>query len=230
MVAARFERRTLRAMEQVSELAETDAAVGSRARLALTICGVVALVVFLVGSLVAVGALAFSVTVSGHSMEPTLRDGDRVVVDVFGSEDVERFDLVEAADPMHGTLVVKRVIGLPGDTVGISGGSSPVVTVRPAGDEITFSVENPAWPDRIGTKIDSCCAEDGTVVTDDGPIEVVVPDGAYWLIGDNWGASDDSRTFGFFEASSIQARLVFRILPLSSFGSFEENVRLEPVD
>ena len=61
--------------------------------------GVTMLVLFLTAMLTVVVALTFSVQVSGHSMEPTLRSGDRLEVDVFARHDIHRFDVVEAIEP-----------------------------------------------------------------------------------------------------------------------------------
>lgn len=56
-----------------------------------------------------------------------------------------------------------------------------------------------------------------------------MPDGSYWVPGDNWGGSTDSRDFGFVPASSVEAKLWFRILPLSKFGAVTHDVRLTPL-
>ncbi len=49
------------------------------------------------------------------------------------------------------------------------------------------------------------------------------------VVGDNWGGSDDSRTYGFVAAEQIRGRLWLRLLPLSDLGRLEHGVRLEPV-
>jgi signal peptidase I len=57
---------------------------------------------------------------------------------------------------------------------------------------------------------------------------VTVPAGSYWLVGDNWGGSDDSRKLGFVTDEQIHARLNFRVLPLGEFGTVPAEVRLRP--
>lgn len=193
-----------------------------------TALGVLALGIFFVVMLAVIAALAFSVKVSGHSMDPTLAEGDRLLVDVFGKDDVERFDIVESTLGDREIPLVKRVIGLPGDQVQVGGDTDPpVVLVRPRGEDATYRVDNPAWSGRVGDRIEPCCAEDGTSLRRDQEAPWVrVPDGHYWVVGDNWGGSDDSRTFGFVAVAQVQARIAFRIQPLSNFGRLDHDVRL----
>lgn len=197
-----------------------------------TALGVTALVLFFAVMLTVIAALAFSVKVSGSSMEPTVSSGDRLLVNVFGKDDVQRFDIVESPLADREIPVVKRVIGMPGDQIQVSAGADPpVVLVRPDGEDSTHVVDNPAWSGRVGDKVEPCCAEDGTSLrSGQDPSWVRVPEGHYWVVGDNWGGSDDSRTFGFVAAADIQARIAFRIQPLSKFGMLANDVRLEPRD
>lgn len=187
------------------------------------------LVLGLVAAAVVVGALSFSVRVSGLSMAPTLAEGDRLFARPWKGS-IERFDLVEANVTAAGTTVVKRVIGLPGDTVQIVGpaaeGSVPVVRVRPAGSTTWYRVDNPTWTAASGDATKACCSVTGT--SDVAGAEVTVPDGQYWLLGDNFSGSTDSRVFGFVEDASILTRLTFRVLPLSRFGSVDDGARLVP--
>jgi signal peptidase I len=191
--------------------------------------------VLLVGSLtVAIVVLSFAVRVSGTSMEPTLRDGDRLEVEVFGSGDPDRFDLVEANQPGArdsggGTRIVKRVIGMPGDEVSVVGDpTAPRVMVRAAGSSDVWVVDNPSWTDRIGSSTASCCNHEGRSTR--SPTWVRVPEDSYWLIGDNWGGSTDSRVFGFVTRDEIRSRLRFRVLPMTRFGWLTSPARLVPAE
>jgi signal peptidase I len=180
----------------------------------------------LLAMLAAVGALTFSVEVSGHSMEPTLHPGDRLEVTPFNRDDVRRFDLVEAHEPGRGTRIVKRVIGLPGDQVSIGGDvAAPEVLVRPAGSADVFVVDNPAWRGGPGSDTASCCTADGKAAM--APAWVTVPAASYWLIGDNWAGSTDSRVFGFVAKDDVETTLTFRILPAGRFGRLTSDARLE---
>ncbi len=174
---------------------------------------------------VAAAGLTFSVRVEGASMEPTLRTGDRVLIDPFG--EVERFDLVEASVDAAGTTVVKRVVGLPGDTVRVEGGPVPRVLVRPAGSSDWSVVSNAAWGEDVAS-VEACCGPDGAQQVE--AMDATVPDGSYWLLGDNWDASTDSRSFGWVPADDVRARLVVRLLPLSRLGGVASDVALVALD
>lgn len=195
-----------------------------------TALGVAALVVFFAAMLVVIAVLAFSVKVSGHSMEPTLADGDRLVVNPFGKDDVARFDIVESTLGDREIPVVKRVIGMPGDRIQASAeADAPVVRIKPAGEETVYVVDNPAWPGRVGDKLEPCCADDGTTLPrGKEPAWVTVPDGQFWVIGDNWGGSDDSRTFGFVSQEQVTARISLRVQPFGDLGRVPNDVRLVP--
>ncbi|WP_265333823.1 signal peptidase I [Nocardioides sp. Kera G14] len=185
----------------------------------------------LVVLLVVVIGLTFSVTVSGDSMQPTLHPKDRLEVDLLHRKDVDRFDLVEAVEPGEakfggGTDIVKRVIGLPGDQVSIQGGAKPRVLIKPARTDEVFEVSNPTWPSQIGSSTSSCCTATGTASPERA--WKTVPPNSYWLLGDNWGGSTDSRVFGFVKESAIKAKLSFRILPKDRFGKLTTDAKLVP--
>ena len=189
------------------------------------VVGWAALVSFLLALLGIVAALAFSVHVKGHSMEPTVHQGDRLLVQFWKRGDLKRFDLVEARAGVAKTPVVKRVIGLPGDTVAIRfKDGKPVVTVMPAGSSTAYVVVNPRWAEQVGDRIAPCCNADGTAGT--AATEVVVPADSYWLLGDNWGGSDDSRTYGFVKKADVGGVLNVRLQPLGAFGSVPNPARL----
>ena len=193
---------------------------------AATAVGWVALVAFLLVMTVVVAALFGSFTVKGHSMEPTMDSGDRILLDPLHNDDIERFGLVQGVEPGPerfggGAQVVKRVIGMPGDRVAIAGGEKPVVYVSPAGSAEAYRVENPAWPARIGTAVDMCCEEDGTYDADAASgAWATVPGDSLWVLGDNWGGSTDSRGFGFLPVADVSGKAWLRLLPAGSFGRF----------
>ncbi|WP_328528632.1 signal peptidase I [Nocardioides sp. NBC_00368] len=181
----------------------------------LTAGGIGAGVAAFAALVMVVAALAFSVTVDGTSMEPTLRDGDRMFLEFWAHDEIERFDVVEADAPSTvsgGARILKRVIGMPGDQVSVSPDAR--VLVRPEGDRRTYVVDNPAWSAEAGVEQDW----------------ITVPGDAYWLLGDNWNASTDSRSFGFVDAAAVHGRVVFRMLPIGRNGSIARDVRLAPVE
>jgi signal peptidase I len=196
--------------------------------------GLAGIVLLVLALLVGIVLLALSVRVTGTSMEPTLHENDRLEVEVFRPRDVARFDLVEASQPGErasggGTRIVKRVIGLPGDQISVAedDGLVPRVYLRPAGTHEVLLVDNRAWSDRIGGSIAPCCTADGR--STGVPTWVTVPPDSYWLIGDNWGGSTDSRVFGFVTKDEIRTRLLFRILPPSRYGKLTSSASLVPI-
>jgi len=198
-----------------------------RGNATLRVLGFAGLALLLLAILVPIVALTFSVQVQGNSMKPTLTQGDRLLFDFVDRKEIRRFDLV-AAQPGGGANVVKRVIGLPGDTISVEvGDDGPMVYVQPAGSTTRYRVDNPTWPAQVSDKVQPCCAPDGKLSGRRRP--VVVPDGQYWLIGDNWGGSDDSRVFGFVTSDDIKGRLDFRLLPSGEFGTVPTGAELVAV-
>jgi signal peptidase I len=137
-------------------------------------------------------------------MEPTLMVGDRILVDKvsYHLHAVGRGDIVvfgtpakELSDPSI-TDLVKRVIGLPGETISSSGGRV-YIDGKP--------LHEPWLPP-------------GTVTT--GITSQTVPPNEYFVMGDNRSDSEDSRFFGPIPRSLIVGKVVFGIWPLSRLHSF----------
>ncbi len=160
-------------------------------------------------TVVAVGAVV-SVPVVGASMEPTLRDGDRLVVG--GSTQPGRFALAVLRFDDTTPAVVKRVVGLPGDQVRIDPG--PVVLVRPGGTGEWQRVDNPAWIGRWTRPSTTA--------------EATVPSGELFVLGDNPDASEDSRQLGSAPARLVQGTVRLRVYPLSRLGAVPGEVTLRP--
>ncbi len=162
-------------------------------------------VVLVLGVAAAVVLRAFVVQtfyIPSGSMEPTLMIGDRILVDKlsYHFHPVHRGDIVVFARPpgeLAGPNVkdlVKRVIGLPGDTVSGQGGKVEI-DGRPLAE--------PWLPP-------------GTQTQPFPP--VTVPPGEYFVMGDNRGDSSDSRVFGPIPGRLIVGHVVLRFWPLSRLG------------
>jgi signal peptidase I len=164
--------------------------------------------------LAVVMGLATSERVSGASMRPALRSGDRVLLDksAYHKAAPGRFDVVALHAPGIAGLAFRRVVGLPGDRVQIRAvaGESQVL-VQPGGRGTWFTVATRHRLDWGGP----CCGADGTAT---GGAAVTVPAGEYFVLGDNPAASRDSRAFGFVARSRIVGRVLLRVWPPGSVG------------
>jgi signal peptidase I len=142
--------------------------------------------------------------IPSDSMVPTLQTDDRVLVNKlsYRLHDVNRGDIVvfkapPGADPKVKDLV-KRVIGLPGETV----------EHRDGRVYVDGQVLKESYLPR-GTRTD--CAQFKADCFPSGPI----PEDHYWVMGDNRGFSKDSRAFGTIEKDDIVGRVFVRIWPLN---------------
>lgn len=131
------------------------------------------------------------------SMIPTIRVGERVIEDkvFFRLAGIHRGDIVVFTPPFPAPEeYIKRVIGLPGETVEVRGGRV-LVDGRP----LTEPYIN-APP-----------------LYQFGPVEV--PDGHVLVLGDNRNDSNDSHAWGTLEIAAIAGRAVWRYWPPGRFGS-----------
>jgi len=152
--------------------------------------------------------------IPSESMTPTLQVGDRVLVNKVSYQlhDVNRGDIVvfEAPDDPNTDGVkdlVKRVIGLPGETVELRDGQVFVdgdLLEEPylAAGEVTRPTQNFAG-DCEPPASDSTC---------------VVPPDTFLVLGDNRDQSKDGRVFGPIRESDIVGRVFVRIWPLGDLG------------
>ncbi|HXA82577.1 MAG TPA: signal peptidase I [Methylomirabilota bacterium] len=139
------------------------------------------------------------VKVEGTSMAPLLSDQERIFINkfVYRFEDIHRGDVVVFWYPLdRSKSFIKRVIGLPGETVDIRHGLLYV-----NGQEIPEPYVPPQYTD----------------VTDFGPVKV--PKDSYFVMGDHRISSNDSRVFGPVASQFIYGRAVFAYWPVDHFGS-----------
>ena len=159
-------------------------------------------VVIAVTATVAVRTFVFQqYSIPSTSMVPTLEVGDRVIVSKLnktpGRGDVVVFDRPPnnpVLDDSQPEVLIKRVIGLPGETVDAVDG------------EVTID----------GNRLDEDYLGPGTVTTMDEPI--AVGDNEVLVMGDNRSVSLDGRTFGPISQDLIVGRSVLRVWPFSRFG------------
>ncbi len=140
--------------------------------------------------------------VSGTSMEYTLSDGDNLIVDKisYRFHDPERFDIIVFPFRYEeDTYYIKRIIGLPGETVQIDEAGTILIDGEPLeesyGREIMLDAGQAAEPIKLG-------------------------DDEYFVLGDNRNASSDSRDprVGIIYGKDIIGRAWLRIYPFDSIG------------
>ncbi len=170
--------------------------------------------------------LAQAYVVEGPSMEPTLENGERVLVVKYpfgltlpvAEEAVvtwsapERGDVVILASPIDGTDLVKRVIGLPGDEIEVRRNvvylnGQALATGRTgrcdelAGEPCEWREEQHgehAWRTRFSPGAEP-----------DTELPMIVPEGYVFVMGDHRDRSNDSRYFGAVPVSRLRGRVAF---------------------
>ncbi len=141
--------------------------------------------------------------VDGESMHPTFENLDYLVVDeiVYDFHAPARGDVIVFRYPNDPSLFyIKRIIGLPGETVSINKGVVTITTV--GGNKITLSEPYTVNEDATYTKNVTLSAND------------------YFVMGDNRPNSSDSRVWGPLPKSDIVGRVDLRLLPASEMGFF----------
>jgi signal peptidase I len=178
-----------------------------------------AIIVVLVAVVVAVLLRTFVVQtffIPSGSMEPTLQIGDRILVNKlsYHLHGVGRGDIVVFSRPPTENCggpevndLVKRVIGLPGELISLSGGDVYVNGKRLDESWLPSSEQGVTKPGPSGTSYSL-----------DQPFRV--PSNDYFVMGDNRTDSCDSRFWGPISKSLIVGKVEMRVWPVSSIGFF----------
>ncbi len=140
------------------------------------------------------------VRVDGDSMNPTLKNGDIMLLNEIGYRlnGVDRFDIVviNSGDD----VIIKRVIGLPGEKVDYKDNKLYINDKEISEDfdhEVTHNFD---FEEEMKVK--------------------KIPTDSYFVVGDNRGNSKDSRMIGFIKKDQIRGKVIKQILfPFSRFGS-----------
>ena len=169
------------------------------------------------------------VKVDGHSMDPTLADGERLIV--LDHTKINRFDIVVAKETEDGQTkeIVKRVIGMPGDTITYND-DTLYINGKEVDEKYLDEYKQALDDDQLqdiyayNSLFQELAEKADAFTTDsDGNTEftVKVPKGEYYLMGDDRIVSKDSREVGTFPKSSIVGEVKFRFWPLSKIGFIE---------
>ena len=139
--------------------------------------------------------------VSGHSMEATLHDGDNLIVDKlsYRFRDPKRFEIIVFPySHKENTYYIKRIIGLPGETVQVKDGY--------------VYIDGEKLDENYGLEV----MEDAGIAAE--PIEL--GEDEYFVLGDNRNHSSDSRdpSVGILHRDELIGRAWIRIWPLDSIG------------
>ncbi len=180
-------------------------------------------------------AIADLSSISGASMQPTLLDGDKVWVNKLAYDvkipwteislaelgNPERGDVVIIDSKRAGKRLVKRIVGLPGDTIYIQN-NSLVVNGEPANYEVLSrdsssiiiqeELENMVHQARLSSRYMNRSTRSY------GP--TVVPEDQYFVLGDNRDNSADSRVYSFIPRGEIIGRSSSVVFSLDSHNNY----------
>ena len=140
------------------------------------------------------------IKVNGNSMYPTLEDQDIMILDIISYKlhGLQRFDI--AVINQGKELIIKRVIGLPGEKVEYKKGKLYI----------------------NGKEVEDPYTNSDTYTED---ISITVPENEYYVLGDNRQNSLDSRTFGTFTKKQILGKTDLVIFPFKKFGVVEKKTK-----
>jgi signal peptidase I len=143
----------------------------------------------------AINAVSARVRVDGFSMVPTLQDGEYVLVNrlAYRTGFPERGDIIVFSSPQSSDLdLIKRVIGLPGDTINISGG---VVKVNGQALDEPYIAAAPVYNG-----------------------EWNVPEGNLFVLGDNRNDSSDSHAWGLLPIQNVIGKAILIYWPIPEWN------------
>lgn len=152
------------------------------------------------------------VVVKGASMEPTFENGDKVIVNKVGPRisDYNRFDVI-VFETKEDKNYIKRIIGLPGDHIAYK-------------DDVLY-INGKAFDEHYLTEYKKELLDKGDFTYDftleEQLGEITVPEGHFFVLGDNRRRSIDSRSsdVGFVSQNKILGTAGFVLWPFERLGS-----------
>ncbi|MDP1721976.1 MAG: signal peptidase I [Candidatus Gottesmanbacteria bacterium] len=151
--------------------------------------------------------------INGASMEPNFHNKEFILTNKieYKLHDPKRGEVVIFKSPRNKDIdYIKRIIGEPGDTVGLKGGNYYV----------------------NGTKLDEPYLTPGTYISGGNFLredsETIVPKGRYFVSGDNRGHSSDSREFGPIPKEDFIGKAFLRYWPFSEAGLIQQPTYVLP--
>ena len=141
--------------------------------------------------------------VKGQSMEPNFQNGNYLIIDEisYRFKEPARGEVVVFKYPYNlSQRYIKRIIGLPGETVEIK--DMQVYIFDKGGQKIILE-ENTYLPETDLTF---------------GNLKLILGEGEFFVMGDNRPSSSDSRSWGVLPRENIIGKVVFRLLPLDEIS------------
>ena len=142
--------------------------------------------------------------VKGDSMVPNFHSGDYLIVDEisYRFSGPSRGDVIVFHYPLdESQRFIKRVIGLPGETVEVKEGK---ITVIPKDGENVFTLNEKLYlPDLLSTG---------------GDVKITLKEDEFFVLGDNRQFSYDSRIWGVMPKKDLIGKAAFRLLPINQFS------------
>lgn len=179
-----------------------EAAEGKKSVLGETVSFILYIAIVFLATYLVIHYVGQRTQVSGSSMEYTLSDGDNLIVDKisYRFHDPERFDIIVFPFKQEeNTYYIKRIIGLPGETVQIGADGTIYINEEPLDESYGREVIlNPGQAER----------------------PITLGFGEYFVLGDNRNASSDSRdpSVGVIQREDIIGRAWLRLYPFNKIG------------
>ena len=144
--------------------------------------------------------------VKGQSMEPNFHDNDYLIIDEisYRIREPERGEVIVFKSPQNPSQrFIKRVIGLPGETIEIK--DDKVMIIKE--DKVQILDETSYLSPSLKTP--------GNLIT-------TLNKNEYFVLGDNRRVSSDSRSWGLLPGKNIIGRVIFRAWPITALALIEE--------
>jgi len=159
--------------------------------------------------LIILGAILYVITsiflgqlliVTGDSMYPTLKNDEQIIGEKISLnfKDPERGEIVIFKHPKQNILIIKRIVGIPGETIELVDGK--------------IYIDNKLLEEPYLTNQNT---KPGKYIKEN--IEYKIPENSYLLLGDNRLESADGREWGFLPRENITARAFIVYYPAKSF-------------
>lgn len=151
--------------------------------------------------------------IKGASMDPTFHNGEYILTSKisYKFESIKRGDVVVFASLKNAYIdFIKRIIGLPGDQVKVADGEVSVNGIQL--QENYISAKTTVFA--------------GGFMQND--VEITVPEGEVFVMGDNRPRSSDSREFGPVPISNIIGKVIYRYFPPEKMGPIKNPLSFIP--